>query len=160
MAWGCVNIKRENMRVVLQRVTQAQVNVDGRVTGAIQTGLLVLLGISRQDTQAEADQILDKILGLRIFPDAAGKMNVSVLDAGGALLVVSQFTLYADCRRGRRPSFDRAAPPADAAALYQYFVRKARDRVPQVETGEFQAHMEVGLVNHGPVTIMMDSDTL
>jgi D-tyrosyl-tRNA(Tyr) deacylase len=117
-----------------------------------------LVGISRQDTQADADYLLDKLLGLRIFPDDAGKMNRSVVDAAGSLLLVSQFTLYGDCRKGRRPSFDRAAPPDLAQVLYEYFVNAARRGPIPVETGIFQATMEVHLVNDGPVTILLDSD--
>src|ERR1700674_486512 len=114
------------MRLVLQRVKDAHVAVLGSTVGSIRTGLVVLLGVSKSDTTSDADYLLDKILGLRIFPDAAGKMNLSVQEAGGALLIVSQFTLYADCRKGRRPSFDQAAPPGQARALYNYFVESAR----------------------------------
>jgi D-tyrosyl-tRNA(Tyr) deacylase len=117
----------------------------------------VLLGVSRTDTQADADYLVDKLLGLRIFPDDAGKMNRSVVDAGGSLLIVSQFTLYADCRKGRRPSFDHAAPPEQARALYEYFVEAARKGSVPVETGVFQAMMEIHLCNSGPVTIVIDS---
>ncbi len=145
------------MRIVLQRVREARVEVDGRVSGSIGTGLLVLLGISRSDTRADADYLLDKVVGARIFPDAAGKMNLSVTDVAGGLLVVSQFTLYGDCRKGRRPSFDEAAPPEPAEALYRYFVESARGRTAPVETGVFQAAMQVHLVNDGPVTIIIDS---
>jgi len=145
------------MRVILQRVSSASVTVDGVVTGAIHTGLLVLLGISRNDQQRDADYLVDKIAGLRIFPDDAGKMNRSVEGVGGALLVVSQFTLYGDCRKGRRPGFDLAAPPDLARPLYEYFVARARARALPVETGVFQAHMDVALVNHGPVTFLLDS---
>jgi D-tyrosyl-tRNA(Tyr) deacylase len=145
------------MRVILQRVSRASVTVDGVVTGAIDTGLLVLLGISKSDQQRDADYLVDKIAGLRIFPDDAGKMNRSVEEIGGALLVVSQFTLYGDCRKGRRPGFDLAAPPDLARPLYEYFVARARARALQVETGIFQAHMDVALVNDGPVTFLLDS---
>jgi D-tyrosyl-tRNA(Tyr) deacylase len=145
------------MRAVLQRVTQARVDVDNATVGSIGAGLLVLLGVARTDTTADADYLLDKILGLRIFPDDAGKMNRNVQDAGGALLVVSQFTLYADCRKGRRPSFDPAAPPEQAQSLYNYFVASARRGPVPIETGVFQASMEVHLVNSGPVTILLDS---
>ena len=117
----------------------------------------MLLGVSRTDTQADADYLVDKLLGLRIFPDDAGKMNRSVVDAGGSLLIVSQFTLYADCRKGRRPSFDHAAPPEQARALYEYFVEAARKGSVPVETGVFQAMMEIHLCNSGPVTIVIDS---
>ena len=145
------------MRLVLQRVTQAFVNVQDRTVGAIRTGLVVLLGIAGPDTTADADYLLDKLLGLRIFPDEAGKMNRNVQDAGGALLIVSQFTLYADCRKGRRPSFDQAAPPEQAQTLYNYFIESAKRGPVPVETGVFQAAMEVHIVNHGPVTIVIDS---
>jgi len=146
------------MRAVIQRVKEARVEVDGQVTGAIGKGLLVLVGIARTDTTREADYLVDKIAGLRIFPDQAGKMNLSVTDAGGALLVVSQFTLYGDVRKGRRPSFDQAAPPEQARALYDYFVQAARARLPRVETGVFQAMMAVHLVNEGPVTLVCETE--
>ncbi len=121
-------------------------------------GLLVLVGIARTDTRQDAEYLADKVAGLRIFPDTSGKMNLSVLDAGGAVLVVSQFTLYGDCRRGRRPGFDLAAGPQDAKALYEYFVEALRKRQVAVETGVFQASMDVYLVNQGPVTIICDSE--
>ncbi len=145
------------MRAVVQRVSQARVTVDGRVTGEIAAGLLVLLGVAREDSEAQADWLLDKILGLRIFEDSEGKMNLSLLDTGGALLVVSQFTLYGDTRKGRRPSFDRAAPPDQAKRLYDYFVERARARGFQAETGEFQAMMQVALTNEGPVTLICET---
>jgi len=145
------------MRIVLQRVREARVEVDGAITGAIGPGLLVFLGVARDDSESSADYLLDKVIGLRIFPDEAGKMNRNIVDAGGSLLIVSQFTLYADCRRGRRPSFDLAAPPERAAALYDYFVNRARSTSVPVETGVFRASMQVHLVNDGPVTIIMDS---
>jgi D-tyrosyl-tRNA(Tyr) deacylase len=145
------------MRAVLQRVSSARVVVDGRTTGSIRHGLLVLLGVSRTDTAADAGYLLQKTLGLRIFPDDGGQMNRNVEEAGGALLIVSQFTLYADCRKGRRPSFDRAAPPEQAEILYDYFVQTARRSAVPVQTGVFQAMMEVELVNTGPVTIILDS---
>lgn len=138
-------------------MTEARVEVDGVVTGAIGRGLLVFLGVAGADTPADADYLLDKLLHLRIFPDSAGKMNRNVAEAAGALLIVSQFTLYADCRRGRRPSFDRAAPLEHARALYNYFIEAAlKTRMP-VATGVFQASMRVALVNDGPVTLMIDS---
>ena len=146
------------MRLVIQRVKEAKVTVSGSTTGAIRAGLLVLIGISREDTREEADYMLDKLLGLRIFPDDNGKMNRNIGEAGGALLLVSQFTLYGDCRKGRRPSFDRAAPPQHAQALYEYLVESARQGSVAVETGIFQASMEVHLINDGPVTILLDSD--
>ena len=127
-------------------------------SGAIRTGLLVFLGISRLDTAADADYLLEKTLHLRIFPGEDGKMNRNVQEAGGALLIVSQFTLYADCVKGRRPNFDRAAPAGQAQALYEYFVEQARKGPVPVETGVFQASMEVRLVNDGPVTIWIASE--
>jgi D-tyrosyl-tRNA(Tyr) deacylase len=133
------------------------VDVEDRTVGSIHTGVVVFLGIAKPDATADADYLLDKLLGLRIFPDDAGKMNRDVLEAGGALLIVSQFTLYADCRKGRRPGFDQAAPPERAKALYNYFVESARRGPVPVETGVFQATMEVHIVNHGPVTIVIDS---
>jgi D-aminoacyl-tRNA deacylase len=145
------------MKAVVQRVTRAQVTVAGEVTGCIGPGLLVLLGVGKSDTEAEADYLLDKIAGLRIFEDAAGKMNDSLQDTRGGLLVVSQFTLLADTRRGRRPSFDRAARPEQARVLYEYFLAGARARGLDVQSGVFQAHMEVELLNNGPVTILCDS---
>ncbi len=132
--------------------------VDGVVTGAIQTGLVVLVGVSKEDTRADADYLAEKVAGLRVFPDEAGKMNRNVSEAGGALLVVSQFTLYGDCRKGRRPGFDRAARPEDALSLYEYFVQACRARSLKVETGVFQALMKVHLLNDGPVTILCDSE--
>jgi len=149
------------MRAVLQRVSSASVTAHltsiPTVTGRIGRGLVVLLGITHSDTSAEADFLLDKIVHLRVFSDEAGKMNRSLLDTGGALLVVSQFTLYGDCRKGRRPSFDAAAPAAIARALYEHFVEAARRRSVPVETGVFQAHMEVALVNDGPVTLILET---
>lgn len=146
------------MRVVIQRVTQARVVVDGVTTGSIGRGLLVLLGVAKSDRPADADYLADKVTGLRIFADDAGKMNRSVADIGGALLVVSQFTLYGDCRRGRRPGFDQAAPAEEARALYEYFVEACRIRKIPVETGIFQASMAVDLTNDGPVTIICESE--
>jgi D-tyrosyl-tRNA(Tyr) deacylase len=145
------------MRLLIQRVSEATVTVDGRATGSIRTGLLVFLGVAKSDTGSDADYLVDKLLGLRVFPDDAGKMNRSVNEAAGALLIVSQFTLYGDCRKGRRPSFDQAAPPDLAHSLYEYFVHAARRGPVPVETGVFQATMEVKLVNQGPVTIFIDS---
>jgi len=146
------------MRAVVQRVTEARVEVDGQVTGAIGPGLLVLLGIAKSDTRADAQYLADKILGLRIFPDEAGKMNLDVVEAGGGVLIVSQFTLYGDVRKGRRPGFDRAAEPELAQRLYEYYVDVVRSRNVPVQTGVFQAKMSVQLVNDGPVTIVLDSE--
>ena len=145
------------MRIVIQRVKAARVTVDGEVTGEIGEGLLVFLGIARTDTEKDADYLVDKLIGLRIFADDQGKMNRNMVDAGGALLIVSQFTLYGDCRRGRRPSFDLAAPPDQARALYNYFVQAARRGSVRTETGVFQASMQVELVNDGPVTIIVET---
>ncbi len=145
------------MRAVVQRVTQARVEVDGSVAGEIGPGLLVLLGVGKPDTAADAEFLADKIAGLRIFSDAAGKMNLSLVDTGGAMLAVSQFTLYGDCRKGRRPSFDHAAPADQARALYMHFIEAARRAGVRVETGVFQAHMSVSLVNDGPVTLIVES---
>jgi D-tyrosyl-tRNA(Tyr) deacylase len=145
------------MKVVLQRVTEAHVTVDGGTVGSIRKGLVIFVGIAKPDSNQEADQLLEKILHLRIFPDEAGKMNRNIQEAGGSLLVVSQFTLYGDCSKGRRPSFDRAAPPDQARSLYDYFVDAARRGPVAVETGEYRAHMEVHLVNDGPVTILIDT---
>jgi D-tyrosyl-tRNA(Tyr) deacylase len=145
------------MRALLQRVTEARVTVDEVVTGAIGAGLLILLGVSKLDTEADAEFVAQKVLNLRIFSDDEGKMNRSILDIGGALLVVSQFTLYGDCRKGRRPSFDAAAPPDQARALYEHFVMVARRSGLKIETGVFQAHMNVSLVNDGPVTLIIES---
>ena len=145
------------MRLLLQRVSEARVTVDGNTVGSIRTGLLILAGMAKTDTESEIDYLSDKVLGLRIFPDSAGKMNRNIVDAGGSLLIVSQFTLYGDCRKGRRPSFDHAAAPEQAQALYNYLVQKLRSGPVPVETGVFQATMEVHLVNQGPVTILMDT---
>jgi D-tyrosyl-tRNA(Tyr) deacylase len=146
------------MRAVLQRVSEARVEVEGTVTGAIRSGLVVFVGISREDTRADAEYLAEKITGLRIFPDETGKMNRDVKEAGGSILIVSQFTLYADARKGRRPGFDRAAPPDAARPLYDYFVEAVRRRGVPVATGIFQAVMSVRLINDGPVTILLDSE--
>ena len=148
------------MRAVLQRVSRAKVTVDGEITGEIAHGILVLLGVSVSDTEKEANLLVDKTVNLRIFDDQDGKMNLSVGDVGGGLLVVSQFTLYADSRKGRRPSYINAARPDEANRLYEYFVSKARQRCERVETGRFQAMMDVELVNEGPVTIILDTNEL
>jgi D-tyrosyl-tRNA(Tyr) deacylase len=145
------------MKLVLQRVLKASVLVHDITVGSIGPGILAFLGVGRTDTTEDADYLLDKLLHLRIFPDESYKMNRNVAEAGGSLLVVSQFTLYGDCRRGRRPSFDHAAPPEHAQALYDYFVESARRGPVPVQTGVFQAMMEVHLVNDGPVTIWIDS---
>ncbi len=145
------------MRAVVQRVSRAKVAVNGEITGEIGAGLLMLLGVGARDTRADADYLAEKTIGLRIFEDAGGKMNLSVAETGGALLVVSQFTLYGDVRRGKRPSFDAAAPPQQARELYEYFVEKIRAAALRCETGRFQEMMEVELVNQGPVTILLDS---
>ena len=145
------------MRILVQRVREARVTVGEDIVASLGKGLLVFLGIARTDSISDADYLLEKLLGLRIFPDDAGKMNRSVSEAGGSLLIVSQFTLYGDCRRGRRPSFDRAAPPEQALTLYNYFVESAAKGKVPVVTGVFQAHMQVTLSNDGPVTILIDS---
>jgi D-tyrosyl-tRNA(Tyr) deacylase len=145
------------VRVVIQRVSRAQVRVEGKTVGEIGPGLLVFLGIGQDDQKSHADAFLEKILNLRIFEDEEGKMNRSLIDLGAALMVVSQFTLYADCRKGRRPSFTEAGYPAQAKALYEYFVDRAASRGVMVAAGVFQAHMDVELVNAGPVTILLES---
>lgn len=146
------------MRAVIQRVTQARVRVETQVVGEIGVGLLVLLGVGQGDTQAGAVYLAEKIVGLRIFEDAAGKMNLSLADVGGSLLVVSQFTLYGDCRKGRRPGFSAAAPPEIASDLYLYFIQQVKQRQIPVASGIFQACMEVELTNSGPVTLLLDSE--
>lgn len=146
------------MRAVVQRVSRAEVRVNNQVVGKIGAGILLLLGISVDDTEEDADYLIEKTVNLRIFEDEDGKMNRSILDTGGELLVVSQFTLYGDTRRGRRPSFIRSAAPEKANELYEYFVRSARKQIAKVETGRFQAMMDVELVNDGPVTIIFDSE--
>jgi D-tyrosyl-tRNA(Tyr) deacylase len=145
------------MRAVVQRVRSASVSVDGRIAGAIGSGLLVFVGVAHSDGPDDVRYIATKLHDLRIFPDDAGRMNRSVVETGGSVLVVSQFTLHADCRKGRRPSFDAAAPAALAEALYLDVVRMLRDRGLTVETGVFQADMSVALVNDGPVTMLLDS---
>jgi D-tyrosyl-tRNA(Tyr) deacylase len=145
------------MRAILQRVTDASVQVDGEIVGEIGAGLLVLLGVAKTDSVADAEFLATKTLNLRIFADDAGKMNRSVIECGGELLVVSQFTLYGDCSKGRRPGFDAAAPAEQARALYQRFVEAVRQSGARVATGIFQAHMSVSLVNDGPVTFIVES---
>ena len=145
------------MRAVVQRVSRAQVTVNGEIAGEIGEGLLVLLGDGRDDTEADATYLAGKIAGLRVFEDAEGKMNHSAQDVGGSVLAVSQFTLYGDVRRGKRPSFDAAAPPDKARQLYEFFVEQIRAAGLRCETGRFQEMMQVELVNEGPVTILLDS---
>src|SRR5882672_242271 len=145
------------MRLVIQRVREARVEVDGVCCGEIAAGLLVLVAVAKTDAAPDADYLVEKLLGLRIFPDEAGKMNRSVVEAGGSLLVVSNFTLYGDCAKGRRPAFDLAAAPEDARSLYEYFAQTLRTRRIPVETGIFQASMAVHLVNDGPVTLVCES---
>ncbi len=146
------------MRAVIQRVSRAKVTVNGEVIGEIGRGLLVLLGVASEDFESDADYLVDKIIDLRIFEDADDRMNLSLADIAGEMLVVSQFTLYGDTRRGRRPSFIKAAPPERAIELYEYLVGRAKTRIDKVETGRFQAMMDVELVNDGPVTIILDSE--
>jgi D-tyrosyl-tRNA(Tyr) deacylase len=148
------------MRAVIQRVSRARVTIAGEVAGEIGGGLLVLVGVTQQDSEADVAYLADKIAGLRVFEDDAGKMNRAVTEAGGALLVVSQFTLYGDVRRGKRPSFDAAAPPAQAFSLYENLVARLRSLGLRCATGRFQEHMEVELLNDGPVTILLDSTKL
>jgi D-aminoacyl-tRNA deacylase len=145
------------MRLLIQRVSSAKVTANSSTCGAIGIGLLIFVGMSRTDSQEDADYLLDKVAGIRIFPDAEGKMNLNIEQAGGSLLLISQFTLFADTRRGRRPSFDQAAPPEQARVLYEYFVERAKRLPLRVETGIFQETMQVELINEGPVTIWMDS---
>ncbi len=145
------------MKAVLQRVSRAQVDVAGTTVGRIGRGILVLLGVEKGDSERDADWLADKIVNLRIFEDTAGKMNLALGEVGGELLVVSQFTLAGNCAKGRRPSFDDAAPPAEANRLYGYFVAKVRDMAVPVATGVFQAMMEVELINDGPVTFILAS---
>ena len=145
------------MRAVVQRVSRARVDVDGGTVGAIERGLLVLLGVQAPDTERDADYLAAKIAGLRIFNDAQGKMNLDVREVQGGVLVVSQFTLYGDTRKGRRPSFVRAAPPQQAEHLYEYFLEAAARHAMPVAHGVFGAHMQVHLVNDGPVTLLLDS---
>jgi D-tyrosyl-tRNA(Tyr) deacylase len=145
------------MRAVVQRVSRASVTVAGEVTGRIECGFLVLLGVAQDDTADDATSLAERIAGLRVFEDDAGKMNLAIADVGGGMLVVSQFTLLGDCRKGRRPSFIAAARPEQADALYQKFIAAASALGVHVETGRFQQHMDVELVNDGPVTLLLDS---
>jgi D-tyrosyl-tRNA(Tyr) deacylase len=144
------------MRIVLQRVTSARVEVHGEPVGEIDRGLLALVGVGQGDTDAEADWLADKTVDLRIFPDEAGKMNRSVIDVGGRVLVVSQFTLLGDCRKGRRPAFVGAAPPEEATRLYERYADRIRERGVPVERGVFAADMQISLTNDGPVTLVID----
>jgi D-tyrosyl-tRNA(Tyr) deacylase len=148
------------MRAVVQRVTRARVTVEDQIVGEIEHGLVVLLGVADDDTRADADYLVPKIASLRIFDDADGRMNLSVKDIDGGLLVVSQFTLYGDVRRGLRPSWTEAAPPEVAEPLYEYFVESSRKLIARVATGSFRKSMQVEMVNDGPVTIMLDSRKL
>lgn len=145
------------MRFVIQRVSHAQVTIDGQVRGSIQKGYMVLIGIGQEDTEALADRMIAKMLDLRIFEDADGKSNLSLRDVDGALLLISQFTLYADCKKGKRPSFFKAGEPHMANELYEYIIRKCKEEVRDVERGEFGAMMHVELLNEGPFTIILDS---
>ncbi|MCI9196662.1 MAG: D-tyrosyl-tRNA(Tyr) deacylase [Lachnospiraceae bacterium] len=148
------------MKFVIQRVSHASVTVEGETVGEIQQGFLVLIGVGEEDTEAIADKFVRKMLGLRIFPDAEGKTNLSLKDVGGQLLLISQFTLYADCKKGNRPSFIRAGNPGKAEGLYEYIVDKCRAEIPVVEKGCFGAHMKVQLENDGPFTIILDETIL
>lgn len=145
------------MKFVIQRVDSASVKVEGKVVGSIGKGFLVFIGVGQGDTEEEADKYLKKLLGLRIFEDEQGKTNLSLADVEGQLLLISQFTLYANCRKGNRPSFIEVGDPKLAEGLYEYLVKKAREQVSVVETGIFGAHMEVSLVNHGPFTILLEN---
>lgn len=148
------------MRFVIQRVREASVSVEDSVIGQIEKGYLVLIGVSDSDTEAVADKMIRKMIGLRIFEDENGKTNLSLADVEGSLLLVSQFTLYANCKKGNRPSFIEAGAPDKAEALYEYIIRECRKAVPNVQTGQFGAEMQVSLVNDGPFTILLDSETL
>ncbi len=148
------------MRAVIQRVKEARVDVDGQEVGRIGKGLAILIGVAKDDGEEDVEYLVDKISGLRIFEDEEGKMNLSVMDVRGEILVISQFTLYGDCRKGRRPSFDQAATPEVAEKLYNLFVKEIRDRGIRVEVGRFRALMDVHLINWGPVTILLDSRKL
>lgn len=148
------------MRAVVQRVTSAHVDIDGQTVGAIDRGLLILLGVGHDDSEEQAERLWSKISRLRIFEDANGKTNLSLSDVGGEVLVVSQFTLFANCKKGNRPSFTEAGAPDEANRLYEWFVERARRDVPRVETGSFGAYMDVSLINDGPFTLWMDTDAL
>lgn len=148
------------MKIVIQRASEASVAIDGKVVGSIGKGLVLLLGVGSEDTRELADKFLEKIIKLRIFEDAEGKTNLSLADVEGELLVVSQFTLYADCKRGNRPSFINSASPAMAEELYEYFLDRCKEKLGAVEHGEFGADMKVSLVNDGPFTIVLDDETI
>lgn len=148
------------MKFVVQRVDEASVSVENRIVGKIGKGLLVLMGVNQTDTIDIADKLLNKLLKLRIFEDENGKTNLDIKNVNGQLLIISQFTLYADCRKGNRPSFINAGNPADANELYEYVLKKCREVIPDTEQGVFGAHMQVSLVNNGPFTIILDSDEL
>ena len=148
------------MKFVIQRVKQASVKVEGSVRGEIEKGYLVLIGVSDKDTEAVADKMIKKMIGLRIFEDAEGKTNLSLADVGGSLLLVSQFTLYANCKKGNRPSFIEAGAPDKANQLYEYIIEESKKSVSVVQTGRFGAEMEVSLINDGPFTILLDSEML
>ena len=148
------------MRFVIQRVTQASVTVDGDVIGQIGKGFLVLIGVADGDTKEMADKLVKKLIGLRIFADSEGKTNLALADVGGELLLISQFTLYADCRKGNRPSFVKAGAPDFAGEMYEYIVAECKKQLPKVETGSFGAHMKVELLNDGPFTVILDSNEI
>lgn len=148
------------MRFLIQRVTEAEVNIHSKTVGQIQKGFLVFVGISKTDTYEIADKMVNKLLNLRIFEDENGKTNLNLSSVNGSLLIISQFTLYADCKHGNRPSFTNAGKPEDANALYEYIIAKCRETVSKVECGEFGADMKVSLKNDGPFTVMLDSDEL
>ena len=148
------------MKFVIQRVKQASVKVEGSLIGEIEKGYLVLIGVSDKDTEAVADKMIKKMIGLRIFEDAEGKTNLSLADVGGSLLLVSQFTLYANCKKGNRPSFIEAGAPDKANQLYEYIIEESKKSVSVVQTGRFGAEMEVSLINDGPFTILLDSEML
>ncbi len=148
------------MRFVIQRVSESEVTVDGKSLGKIEKGFMVLIGVAESDTKEIADKMVKKMVGLRIFEDENGKTNLSLAQVGGSLLLISQFTLYADCRKGNRPSFIKAGDPEKANELYEYIIEKCKENVPVVERGQFGADMKVSLTNDGPFTIILDSDTL